>query len=174
MSFCLIHISTYFEVDPCQQMTLNKSWPTCTCTWPCSTPDNIITARKRSLEQGNIFQKRVKNSVHMGWGAIPACIAGGIPEFFAGIQGWYPSMLCRSPGPHPTGKLKGLVLGGSPGPHPRGSPIMHPTKRRLLLLAVSILLECILICNAIYWFDAQNHTKIMKHHTDESFKRFLK
>ena len=50
--------------------------------------------------------------------------------------GWYPSMPCRSlgphpgggwgvwlgggyPGPHPGGKLSGLA-GGSPGPHPRG------------------------------------------------------
>ena len=58
-------------------------------------------------------------------------------------RGWYPSMPCRSPGPHtpkaevegsvlggrgslgvsrptPRGKLRGLAMGGSPGPHPGG------------------------------------------------------
>ena len=52
--------------------------------------------------------------------------------------GWYPSMPCRFPGPHPGGKLRGLAWGGfsrhtpgvcvsrpksrgvSPGPHPGG------------------------------------------------------
>ena len=51
-------------------------------------------------------------------------------------RGWYPSMNCRSPGPHPEGgvKLRGLAsgvsrpsLGGSPGTHPgiRGSLGTH-------------------------------------------------
>ena len=36
--------------------------------------------------------------------------------------GWYPSMHCRSPGPHPGGKLRGLAWRGgwSPGPHKGG------------------------------------------------------
>ena len=55
---------------------------------------------------------------------------------------WYPSMPCRSPGPHPGGKLRGLAwggfsrqtprgeveesgLGGSPGPHPGGKSGPH-------------------------------------------------
>ena len=44
-------------------------------------------------------------------GGIPACIAGGIPACLAaGLQGgWYPSMHCRFPGPHPGRKLRGLV-----------------------------------------------------------------
>ena len=48
------------------------------------------------------------------WGSgIPACIADGIPACLAGLQGgWYPSMPCRSPGPHPGGKLRGLAWGG--------------------------------------------------------------
>ena len=29
-------------------------------------------------------------------------------------------MPCRSPGPHPGGKLEGSGQGGSPGPHPGG------------------------------------------------------
>ena len=34
--------------------------------------------------------------------------------------GWYPSMPCRFPGPHP-GEVEGLARGGvSPDPHPRG------------------------------------------------------
>ena len=54
--------------------------------------------------------------------------------------GWYPSMPCRFPGPHPGVKLRGLAgegvsrptpkgevegsgLGGSPGPHWGGSPV---------------------------------------------------
>ena len=35
-----------------------------------------------------------------------------------GGGGWYPSMPCRSPGPHPGGRSRGLVGWGSPGPHP--------------------------------------------------------
>ena len=60
----------------------------------------------------------VKNSVHGGGGGIPACIAGGIPACLAAV-GWYPSIPCRFPGPHPGGKL-GVWPGGSPGPYPRG------------------------------------------------------
>ena len=41
-----------------------------------------------------------------------------------GVAG-HPSMHCRSPGPHPGGKLRGLAW-GSPGPHSRGSPDTHP------------------------------------------------
>ena len=45
----------------------------------------VITARKRSLGQGNIFAP-VCHSVHGG--VIPACIAGGIPAcFVAGLLG---------------------------------------------------------------------------------------
>ena len=38
-------------------------------------------------------------------------------------RGWYPSMPCRFPGPHPRGKL-GLARGVS-RPTPRGSPGPH-------------------------------------------------
>ena len=50
----------------------------------------------------------VKNSIHGG--------------------GWDPSMPCsRSQGPHPGGKLRGLVREGSPGPHHGGGS--RPTPR---------------------------------------------
>ena len=39
-------------------------------------------------------------------GAIPACIAAGLRV------GWYPSMPCRFPFPHPRGKLRGIWPGG--------------------------------------------------------------
>ena len=62
------------------------------------------------LEQGYVFT-RVCHSVHKG--------------------GWYPSMPCTSPSPHPGG-LRGLAREdsrptpeGSPGPHPGG--ISRPT-----------------------------------------------
>ena len=44
-------------------------------------------------------------------GAIPACIAGGILACLAaGLRGggWYSSMPCRFPGPHPRGKFRGI------------------------------------------------------------------
>ena len=63
-------------------------------------------------------------SVHGGGGGIPACFAGGIPACLAaglrGGSGWYLSMPCRFPSPHPRGKFRGIWPGGSPGPHPRG------------------------------------------------------
>ena len=69
-----------------------------------------------------------------------------------------------SPGPHPRGKLRGLVWpGGSPGPHVGGGCIpacaeADPLPRRLLLLrAVRILLECILVhCSISSYRHKQN------------------
>ena len=71
---------------------------------------------------------------------------------------WYPSMPCRSPGPHPGGSPGLHPKGESPGPHlgrgvsrptPGGvsqqAPRQTPPNRRLLLRAVCILLECILV-----------------------------
>ena len=81
----------------------------------------VITARKRSLGQGNIFAP-VCHSVH-GGGVIPACIAGGIPACFAagllGEGGGIPACLATglqggSPGPQPGGKLRGLAGGCIP------------------------------------------------------------
>ena len=67
----------------------------------------LVTARKRSLGQGNISAP-----VILFRGGIPVCLAGGIPACLAaGLGG-------GSPGPHPGGKLRGLARGGSPGPHP--------------------------------------------------------
>ena len=40
------------------------------------------------------------------------------------VGGWYPSITCRFPGPHPGGKLRGLARGVS-RPTPRGSPSPH-------------------------------------------------
>ena len=37
------------------------------------------------------------------------------------LGGWYPTMPCRFPGPHPRGQFRGIWPGGGfPGPHPRG------------------------------------------------------
>ena len=91
----------------------------------------IFTAHKRSLRRLCFYM-----SVCPQGGGIPACLAGGIPACLAGLQGVYPSMLCRYPDPHPGGSLRGLAGGvsrptprvevqgsgqeGSPGPHPGG------------------------------------------------------
>ena len=78
-----------------------------------------------------------------GYAFTPVC-----QSFCSQWGGWYPSMHCRSPGPHPGGSW-GVWPGGSPGPHPGGGyPSMHrgkhpPCSRWLLLRAVRILLECI-------------------------------
>ena len=37
-----------------------------------------------------------------------------------GDWGWYPSMPCRFPGPHPGGEVEGTGQGGIAGPHPEG------------------------------------------------------
>ena len=57
------------------------------------------------------------------YGCLWFCSQGG---------GWYPSMHCRSRGPHPGGKLRHLAWGvsrptprGSPGPHLGASPGTH-------------------------------------------------
>ena len=73
------------------------------------------------MGQGCVFT-HVGDSVHRRGGGIPACIAGGIPAcLVAGLQGgWYPSMSCRFPGPHPGGKLRGLARRGVSRPTPKG------------------------------------------------------
>ena len=87
----------------------------------------VITARKRSLEQGNIF--------------TPVCQSfcsqeGGSASVHAGI----PPPLPRTR--HPTPPQKPGTPPGSRPPPPR-------TSRRLLLRTVHILLECILVSKRI-------------------------
>ena len=54
---------------------------------PIHTCFPIITARKRSLEQGNIVRSVCQELFHQQEGGIPAYIAGGIPACLAGTQG---------------------------------------------------------------------------------------
>ena len=70
------------------------------------------------LGQGNIFRSVCQEFCLWGDG-IPPCLAGGIPACLGGFQGWYPSMSCRSPAPHPwDSSMRGLAR-GSPGTTPR-------------------------------------------------------
>ena len=97
----------------------------------------IITTRKRSLGQGNIFAP-VFHSVHRGV-SIPACISGSIPACLtAGLRGVVSQHALQVSRPTPKGEVEGdLAMGGgsrptpkgevegnlawgSPGPHPRG------------------------------------------------------
>ena len=83
---------------------------------------SLLLPPATKLGQGYIFTG-VCDSVHKGGGGgIPACIAGGIPACLAaGLGGgWYPSMPCRSPGPHPRGKLMGIWPRGVSRPTPGG------------------------------------------------------
>ena len=116
----------------------------------------VFTARNKVWAR--LVFTRVCDSVHRGWGGIPACIAVGIHPSMPCSRslgwGWYPTMPCRFPGPHPRGKLRGLAWGvcrptprGVCRPTPRGVCIpacteADPPPRRLLLRAVRILLEC--------------------------------
>ena len=79
------------------------------------------------------------------------CLSGG---------GWFPSIPCRSPGgspgPSPGGKMRGLAR-KTPGPHPAGvcnPPCTEadtpPPRRRLLLQAVRIPMECILVSHCLH------------------------
>ena len=86
----------------------------------------FITARKRSLGQGNIFRSMCQELYPQGRGegvlsqhALQVLSQHALQQVSGG--GWYPSMPCRFPGPHPRGKFRGIWPGGvSPGPHPRG------------------------------------------------------
>ena len=127
------------------------------------------TTRKQSLGQGNIFAP-VCHSVHRV--GISACIAGGIPACLAaGLQGGYPSIPCKCPGPHPGGEFRGIWPAGVFRPTPKGevegdlaeggglqaqtrglpgseggsAPRGSASPGRLLLRAVHILLECMLV-----------------------------
>ena len=70
--------------------------------WLFLWDDMVITARKRSLRRLCFY----------------TCLS-----FCPGV--WYPSMHCRSRGPHPGGEVEGSGLGGSPGPHPWGGLQAH-------------------------------------------------
>ena len=96
---------------------------------------SIITARKRSLEQGNIFTP-VCHSVHRG--GIPACIAGGIPACLAAggrcaipaCIGEWGGLLLGVPGPGGAWSRGMPGLGGSApgGPASRGVPGGDPPR----------------------------------------------
>ena len=125
---------------------------------------SIITARKRSLGQGNIFTP-VCHSVHRG--GIPACIAGSIPTCLAAggrcaipaCIGEWGVLLLGVPGPGGAWSrgMPGLGGGSAPGgsapggPASRGVPGGDPPPGLLLLRAVRILLECILVCTIFHY-----------------------
>ena len=68
----------------------------------------FITARKRSLGQGNIFRSVCQEFCPQGvW--YPSMHCSGIPTCLLGIQG-----VSR---PTPRGEAEGSGQGGSPGPH---------------------------------------------------------
>ena len=74
------------------------------------------------LGQGYVFTC-VCDSVHWGGGVSQHALQVVSQHSLQQVSregGLYPSMPCRFPGPHPGGKLRGLVRARSPGPHPRG------------------------------------------------------
>ena len=137
----------------------------------------FITARKRSLGQGNIFYTclsfcsrggvlsqhalKVVSQHALQGGAIPACIAGGIPACLAGgcanpacIAGGIPACLARGsawgvPGMGGCLVPEGCLLWVVPAP---GWCLVESPPRWLLLWVVCIPLECILV-NPLFALD---------------------
>ena len=100
----------------------------------------IFTARKCSLRRLCFYTCL---SVHGGGGVVSQ---HALQQIWGG---WYLSMPCRFPGPHPRGGgVEGSGRGGLQA-HTQGVCIPDCTEadppRRLLLQAVRILLECILV-----------------------------
>ena len=91
----------------------------------------LITARKQSLGQGNIFIGRVSRILFTVRGV---CSGGGGVSAPGGVRG----KVCS---------WGGCLLQGGRVPGPRGVPAGDPPGR-LLLQVVCILLECILVENA--------------------------
>ena len=83
----------------------------------------ILLPPAKEVCEGYVFTRVCLST---GGGGVPACIAGGIPACLAaGLGGgWYPSMPCRFPGPHPGGKLRVLARGVS-RPTPGGCLQAH-------------------------------------------------
>ena len=120
---------------------------------------SFITVRNEVWGKVIFSEVCVKNSVDGGGGVVSQHALQVVSQhaFQVSRGWWYPSTPCRSPGPHPGGKLRGLAWGGlqahiggvSPGPHPEGGipacTEADPPNRRPLLRAVRILLECILV-----------------------------
>ena len=132
----------------------------------CSLPPANVVC------EGYVFT-RVCHSVHKGGGGVLSQYALQVVYQHTLQQvsggGWYPSMPCRFPGPHPVGKLRGIWVGGlqahtqggswgylrsTPRGVSRPTPVgclsqhalrQNPPPRWLLLRAVRILLECILV-----------------------------
>ena len=55
-----------------------------------------------------------------GEGGVPACSAGGIPAYLAGLGGVVSQHALQVSRPSPRREVEGSGWGGSPGPHPRG------------------------------------------------------
>ena len=111
----------------------SSNLPTVVCD---GKQDNqIVTARKRSLEQGNIFTP-VCHSVHRGRGLLPG---GGLVQGGLVRGGSGPGGLCLL--------QEGACSGGVSAPG--GVCAWWRPPRRLLLRAVRILLECILVSNKL-------------------------
>ena len=61
----------------------------------------VVTARKRSSGQGNLFTGVCLSTEGVGF---PACITGHMTSIWGGGGGWLPSMHHRSYDQHPEGQ----------------------------------------------------------------------
>ena len=84
-----------------------------------SNSDSLFLPPATKLGQGYVFT-HVCDSIHRGMvsqHALQAVSKHALQQVSKG--GWYPSMPCSFPGPHPGGKLRGLT-GGVSRPTPKG------------------------------------------------------
>ena len=81
--------------------------------------NNVLTTRKRSLRRLCFLHVSVILSTR---GLVSQHALQVVSQHALQVsRGWYPNMPCRSPGPHPGGKLRGLAGGGGVSrPTPRG------------------------------------------------------
>ena len=130
-----------YDVEVTQQCRVSKVYPgilmmSCflffvTKRMSC---DCVFTAHKRSLGQGNIFRS-VCQEFCPQWGEVSQHALQLVSQHALQVsRGWYPSMPCRSSGPHPRGKIRGMAWGdlqahtwGISRPKPRGVSVSRPT-----------------------------------------------
>ena len=79
--------------------------------WIYREIEQVMHCSHKAIEKANYYRPQTKFAKVMFLHVFDCPQSWG---------GWHPSMLCRSPGPHPGGKLRGLMGGQVSKPTPRG------------------------------------------------------
>ena len=121
----MIYDHVVIDIIEFSQIKANSSWSNSANlngminSWVLSVKSNFTTCSIEQISVTHSYRRQTKFAKVM-------LLHVSVSHSVHGGRGcWYPSIPCRSPGPH-TGGSWGSGHGGSPGPHPGESPDQHP------------------------------------------------